>query len=218
MCGRYAQLAAAEKLRTLFGTVNPLPNIAPSWNVAPTRQVPVVRRHPETGARHLDLLRWGLLPRAAHSTADKPQPINARSETAARNPMFRNLLAQRRCLVPIDAFYEWQVTPSGKVPHAIARADGDLIVAAGLWDGWRGPDGTVIRSFTILTTAACAPLAHLHERMPVVLEPGDFSRWLDDSDFADLLRPSETGFRVWRVGAEVGNVRNDRPELLEPIS
>lgn len=218
MCGRYAQISEVEKLRKLFGTVNPLPNTEPGWNVAPTRLVPVVRRHPETGARHLDLLRWGLVPRSAQSITDKPQPINARSETAAVVPMFRDAMARRRCLVPIDAFYEWQVTPHGKIPHAIARADGDPIVAAGLWDGWRGPDGTVIRSFTILTTTACTALSHLHERMPVVLEPANFLQWLDDDHFAGLLRPSAASFRVWRVGAAVGNVRNDRPDLLDPIA
>ncbi len=217
MCGRYAQHSEVEKLRALLRTVNPLPNIAPSWNVAPTRLAPVVRRHPDTGARHLDLLRWGLLPRWAKSLADKPQPINARSETAAGNRMFGDALARRRCLVPIDAFYEWQVTPDGKIPHAIARADGAPIVAAGLWEGWRSADGTVIRSFTIMTTTACPELAHLHERMPVVLEQADFSPWLDSDDFPLLLRPSAAPFRVWQVGTAVGNVRNDRPELLEAV-
>lgn len=220
MCGRYAQYRDGDRLRKLFATVNPLPNIQPSWNVAPTGLAPVVRRHPETGARHLDLLRWGLVPHWTKSLADARSPINARSETAATAPMFRDALARRRCLVPIDAFYEWQATPSGKIPHAIAREDGEPIVAAGLWEGWRGPDGAVIRSFTILTTTACEALAHLHERMPVVLESVDFPRWLGeaDGDPAALLPPSRAAFRVWPVGAAVGNVRNDGPELLQPVA
>ncbi len=219
MCGRYAQYRDGDRLRKLFATVNPLPNLQPSWNVAPTRLAPVVRCHPETGARHLDLLRWGLVPHWTKALPEARSPINARCETAATAPMFRDALAHRRCLVPIDAFYEWQVTPEGKIPHAIAREDGEPIVAAGLWEGWRGPDGAVIRSFTILTTTACPSLAHLHERMPVVLETGDFPHWLGEApgDVASLLRPSAASFRVWRVGADVGNVRNDGPDLLAPF-
>ncbi|MBC7637056.1 MAG: SOS response-associated peptidase [Acetobacteraceae bacterium] len=220
MCGRYAQYRDGDRLRKLFATVNPPPNIQPSWNVAPTRLAPVVRRHPETGARHLDLLRWGLVPHWTKTFADARSPINARSETAGSAPMFRDALAHRRCLVPIDAFYEWQVTPDGKIPHAIARQDDQPIVAAGLWEGWRGPDGVVIRSFAILTTTACPALAHLHERMPVVLEAADFAHWLGEApgDVAALLRPSAAGFRVWQVGTAVGNVRNDGAELLRPVA
>lgn len=219
MCGRYAQYRDGDRLRKLFATVNPLPNIEASWNVAPTRLAPVVRRHPETGDRHLNLLRWGLVPHWTKSLAEARSPINARSETAASAPMFRDALMRRRCLVPIDAYYEWQATPGGKIPHAIARDDGDLIVAAGLWEGWRGPDGAVIRSFTILTTTACPALAHLHERMPVVLEPADWAGWLGeaDGDVGGMLRPSMATFRVWRVGTAVGNVRNDRADLLDAV-
>ena len=121
MCGRYVQTMPAEVLRQLFHIDGALPNLAPSWNVAPTQSAPVVRRHPETGERHLDLLRWGLLPRWVRDPKGARQPINARAETVASSPMFRAAYAKRRCLVPADAFYEWKAQPgSGKQSMAIA--------------------------------------------------------------------------------------------------
>ena len=218
MCGRYASFLPAEALRALFQTVNPTPNWEPTWNMAPTRDAPVVRLHPETRARHLDLLRWGLVPQWAKDPKSVRQPINARAETLATAPMFRDALARRRCLVPADVFYEWQVAESGKLPYAIARADGQPMVFAGLWEGWRGADGTVMRTFTIVTTNASPALRPLHERMPVILEPVDWPIWLGESegDPPALLRPSEAELRIWRVGTAVNNVRNDNAALLEP--
>ena len=132
MCGRYASFLPAEAIARIFGTTNPLPNLAPSWNVAPTNDVAVVRRHPETGARHLDLLKWGLLPYWTKEPTRAQRPINARSETAAKSGMFKDALSRRRCLVPADAFCEWKVVEGGKQPYAIARQDGQPIAFAGL--------------------------------------------------------------------------------------
>jgi putative SOS response-associated peptidase YedK len=218
MCGRYASFLPAEALRAMFHTENSTPNWEPTWNMAPTRDAPVVRLHPETRARHLDLLRWGLVPNWAKDPKLVRQPINARAETAATSPMFRDALLRRRCLVPADVFYEWQATEDGKQPFAIARTDGQPMVFAGLWEGWRGTDGTVMRTFTIMTTNANATLRPLHERMPVVLEPPDWPAWLGETetDPTALLRPSAADFRVWRVGKAVNNVRNDSAALLEP--
>jgi len=218
MCGRYAAFLPAEAIVALFRTTGPVPNWAPTWNMAPTRNAPVIRLHPDNKERRLDLLRWGLVPHWAKDLKAVRQPINARSETLATSTMFRDAYARRRCLVPADAFYEWQVLDGAKAPWAIARADGQPMVFAGLWEGWRGPDGTVIRSFTIVTTGANDTLRPLHERMPVVLEPGDWPAWLGetDSDPAALMRPSAAGFRTWRVGTAVNNVRNDSADLLEP--
>jgi putative SOS response-associated peptidase YedK len=202
----------------MFHTENPMPNWEPTWNMAPTRDAPVVRLHPETRVRHLDLLRWGLVPNWAKDPKSVRQPINARAETAATSPMFRDALVRRRCLVPADVFYEWQATAEGKQPFAIARTDGQPMVFAGLWEGWRGADGTVMRTFTIVTTGANATLRPLHERMPVVLEPPDWPAWLGETEIdpAPLLRASAAEFRVWRVGKAVNNVRNDSAALLEP--
>ncbi|HUD62143.1 MAG TPA: SOS response-associated peptidase [Acetobacteraceae bacterium] len=219
MCGRYASFLPAEALRALFHTVNPTPNWEPTWNMAPTRNAPVVRLHPETRARHLDLLRWGLVPHWAKDAKSVRQPINARAETVATAPMFRDALGRRRCLVPADVFYEWQATEHGKQPVAVAREDGQPMVFAGLWEGWRGPDGTVLRSFTIVTTNANTTLRPIHERMPVILEPADWPAWLGEvaADPAVLLRPSEAALRAWRIGTAVNNVRNDSAALLEPL-
>ena len=213
MCGRYAAFLPADALAALFRIAGPMPNWAPTWNMAPTRSAPVVRLHPETRERRLDLLRWGLVPHWVKDPKETRQPINARSETLAVTPMFRDAFARRRCLVPADAFYEWQVVDGAKLPWAIAREDGAPLVFGGLWEGWRGSDGTIIRSFTIATTSACPTLRPLHERMPVVLEAADWPLWLGETggDVAALLRPSTAGFRTWRVGTAVNNVRNDSP-------
>ena len=223
MCGRYVAALPAATLSTLFKTQGPLLNWAGTWNMAPTRDAPVVRPHPETGERHLGLLRWGLVPHWVKDLKATRQPINARGETVATLPLFRDAFTRRRCLVPADAFYEWQTSPGdkapAKLPWAIARADGACMALAGLWEDWRGPDDTVIRSFTIVTTSANPALRHLHERMPVVLEEADWPLWLGESegDPASLIRPSGTELRLWRVGTAVNAVRNDGPSLLDPV-
>jgi putative SOS response-associated peptidase YedK len=219
MCGRYASFLPPELIARIFGTTNPLPNLAPTWNMAPTREAPVIRRHPETGERHLDPLKWGLVPYFTNNLKTARKPINAQSETAAISGMFRAALANRRCLVPAPAFYEWRAELGGKVPHAIARADGDPLAFAGIWEGWKSPDGETLRTFAILTTAANKQMAVLHERMPVILEREDWAVWLGETegDYPALLRPSAEGIlRIWPVDKRVGNVRNDGPELLLP--
>jgi putative SOS response-associated peptidase YedK len=220
MCGRYAAFKSVDEIRRIFATTNAPPNFEPTWNMAPTRLAPVVRLDPQSHERNLSLLRWGLIPHWAKDKKAVRQPINARSETAATSPMFRDALARRRAIVPIDAFYEWQATNGAKQPYAIARADGQPIAAAGLWEGWRGADGEILRTFTIMTTAANPALRHLHERMPVILEPADWPVWLGeaDGDFSALLRPSTAQFRVWRVSTAVNNVRNDAPALLDEVA
>ena len=200
--------------------MNPLPNVAPSWNVAPTQGALVVRRHPETGERRLDLLTWGLVPHWTKDLEAARKPINARAETVATSDMFRAALAERRCLVPAGAFYEWKAMPGGKQPYAIARQDGAPLAFAGLWDGWRGLDGTVLRTFAIITTPANAIMATLHDRMPAILEPEDWPAWLGEveGDPVALLRPAaDTVLRLWPISRAVNNVRNNGASLLDPI-
>jgi putative SOS response-associated peptidase YedK len=170
MCGRFASQIPADLIHQLFKTAGSVPNLAPSWNVAPTQDAMVIRRHPETGERRLDLLRWGLVPGWTKDLKTARQPINARSETAGTSGMFKGALASRRCLVPADAFYEWRALADGKQPYAIARSDGAPVTFAGIWEGWRAPDGEVVRTFAILTTSANGTMAQLHDRMPVILE------------------------------------------------
>jgi putative SOS response-associated peptidase YedK len=223
MCGRYASFLPPELIARLFGTKNPLPNLKPTWNMAPTMDAPVVRRHPETGERHLDALTWGFVPAFTKTLKEARRPVNARAETVTTSGMFRNAFAKRRCIVPAAAFYEWQAGPAGKTPYAIARTDGEPLAFAGIWEGWRAPDGNILRTFAIVTTTANVEMAVLHERMPVILEALDWPAWLSEAtddplpDPAALLRPSAEGIlRLWQVDKRVGNVRNDGPELLAP--
>ena len=220
MCGRYASFLPVEALASLFSTRNPLPNLAASWNVAPTQSAAVIRRHPESGERHLDLLQWGLVPHFTRDLKAARCPINARSETAAGSAMFRGALTSRRCLVPANASYEWQTVTGGKQPYAIARRDGTALAFAGLWAGWRSPKGETLRSFTILTTAANATMQRLHKRMPVVLEAATWPAWLGevDGDPCALMHPAaDEVLHLWPVSRLVNNVRHNGAALLNRI-
>lgn len=200
---------------------NPLPNVAPSWNVAPTQDAMVFRRHPETRARHLDLLKWGLLPSWTKEPSKIQRPINARAETVATSGLFRGAYKTRRCIVPADVFYEWKAVEGGKQPSAIGRQDGQPMAFAGLWEGFKWPDDTVMRTYTIVTTTPNADVADLHNRMPVILEPDDWAAWLGEmeADPATLLRPSPDGtLRTWPVSKRVGSPRNNDVSLLDPLA
>jgi len=221
MCGRYASSRSPEAVASLFRTTGPLPNVAPSWNVAPGEPAMVVRRHPQTGARRLDLLTWGFVPHWTKDLQQARRPINARAESVATLPMFRDAFAHRRGLIPAEAFYEWARTASGrKEPYAIARRDGETLAFAGLWEGWRDPAGEVIRSFAIVVTAANATVAPIHDRMPVIVEPRDWPLWLgeEEGDAASLLRPAaDDVLRTWRVSERVNRPANDGPDLIAPL-
>jgi putative SOS response-associated peptidase YedK len=220
MCGRVVITSAPAAIRALFGTSNAPINIAPSWNVAPTQSAMVVRRAPDTGERSLDILRWGLVPHFTKDLKSARKPINARSERAASSGMFRGAFTGRRCLVPVDAFYEWRAMSDGKQPYAIARVDGQPMAMAGLWEGWRAQDGETWRTFAILTTTANAKMQSLHDRMPVVLEPADWAVWLgeDAGDPIALMRPAgDDVLHLWPVSRAVNSVRNNSPDLLDRI-
>jgi putative SOS response-associated peptidase YedK len=220
MCGRYASFLPAEALARLFETVNPLPNLEPTWNMAPTRDAPVVRLSRD-GERHLDTLRWGLVPYFTKDLKKARKPINGRSETIAKSGMFREAFAHRRCLVPAPVYYEWRDDPDGKVPFAVARVDGEPVAFAGIWDTWRTTDGQRLQTFATITTDANKLLAQIQDRMPVIIERVDWPLWLGeaDGDVAALLRPAaEDVLRFWPVDKKVGNVRNDGPELIRAIA
>ncbi|MEO3474495.1 SOS response-associated peptidase [Roseomonas sp. CAU 1739] len=223
MCGRYFQQRSSGDIARHFKVTGSITNLPPSFNRAPTQDGLVLRRHPETGARHLDALRWGLVPRWAKDPSGGARMINARSETVAEKPAFRDAFAKRRAIAVADGFYEWdQHTAKGaKQPFAIAMADGAPMPLAALWEGWRAPDGTILRSFTILTTVAVPELAGLHDRMPVILPPEAWDAWLgatpaDDASLHALLKPyPRQGLAVWPVGARVGRVAEDDAGLIE---
>jgi putative SOS response-associated peptidase YedK len=224
MCGRYVRKSSRTQIARSFD-IDPdnLPDFPPSYNVAPQTFQPVVRLNRNTGEREVVLMRWGLVPYWSKETKIGYSTINAKAETVTTSSTFREAMKRRRCLIPADAFYEWQkLDPKHKQPFAIALKSGGIYAFAGLWDRWRDPKTKeVLETFSIITTDANELIAPLHERMPVVLEPKDYQRWLAPGDPqrlpVDLLRayPAEK-MRAWKVDTRVGDVKNDEPGLLEP--
>src|SRR5262245_13539832 len=185
MCGRYSITTNVEALRRLFAFLE-LPNLTPSWNVAPTHSAPGVRLA-GGGPRPLAMLRWGLVPFWAKDLKVGASLINARADTTGTKPAFRSAFRERRCLVPADGFYEWKRVDGGKQPYRITMADGDPFAFAGLWESW-GSKTEPVETFAIITTEPNALAATVHDRMPVILDPADFDRWLAEPA-AELLRP-----------------------------
>ena len=218
MCGRYLITTPVEAIRRIFG-VRQSPNLGPRYNVAPTQSVPIVRRG-EAG-RELVTVRWGLVPFWAKDLKIGHKLINARAETVADKPAFRDAFKRRRCLVIADGFYEWRRIDGGKQPYLIRVAGGRPFAFAGLWDHWTDKQsGERVESCTIIVTAANALVAPIHDRMPVILAPADYDRWLDPSaaDGAALLPAFPAGeMEAFAVSPRVGNVRNDDPGLIEPV-
>jgi putative SOS response-associated peptidase YedK len=199
---------------------------APSYNVAPQSLQPVVRLNGETGECELTVMRWGLIPFWSKDAKIAYSTINAKAETIATSPAYREAMKRRRCLVPADWFYEWKkLDEKKKQPYAIALKEGGLFAFAGLWDTWKDKaTGKTVESYTVITTDANELMSELkiHDRMPVILHREDYARWLAAGDPArlpvDLLRPYPADeMKAWKVGSDVGNVRNNRPELVEPV-
>jgi putative SOS response-associated peptidase YedK len=218
MCGRFNLHANPRAVASLFGLPT-VPELAPRYNVAPSQPVAVVGLKPGGQARGLALMKWGLVPRWAKSD-DGSKPINARAETLLDRPTFRDSFRQRRCLIPASGFYEWQKAGSRKRPFHIRGRDGMPLAFAGLWDRWEGPDGPVL-TCCIVTTAANELVKPLHDRMPVILGPDEFARWLDPAapaeDLLALLRPCPAEvLEAMPVGTAVNSPKNDGPECLEP--
>jgi putative SOS response-associated peptidase YedK len=206
--------------------VNPVPNTAPTYNGAPTDTLPVVRLNHD-GRRCLDLLRWGLVPWWSKDIKIGAHCINAMAETVATKPAFRDAFARgQRCIVPVDAFYEWKKIGASKQPYAIIAADGQPLAMAGLWERWRDrAAGGVLQSFTIITTAPNELCGAIHDRMPVILPRDKWASWLGEHEAATdelrwmILRPyPATLMRAYPVGSRVGNVRNNDATLLDEIS
>lgn len=198
-----------------------MPWFAPSYNAAPQSTQPVVRLNWDTGKREFALMRWGLVPYWAKDMKIGYTTINARAEEIATKPLYREAFKRRRCLIPANAFYEWQQTGTKtKQPFAFGLATGELYAFAGLWERWKPREGDPLETFTILTTDPNALAERVHDRMPVILEPRDYERWMEPGDSArppvDLLRPYPAEkMRAWMVSDRVGNVRNDDADLLK---
>jgi putative SOS response-associated peptidase YedK len=222
MCGRVRLSSDVSEIKLVFSIPphRPTPNFPPSWNVAPTDPLPVVRYDAKAGERSLDMLRWGLEPCWAKDLKVGFANINAKAEGIETRPAFREAFQRRRCLVPVDNFYELAKTGTGKQPYAIALADRSLMALAGLWQNWKSPAGEWMRSFAIITTTPNEVCAQPHNRMPVVLKAKAWPVWLreeqaDASDLKALLAPfpaEET--TCWPVG----NVKSNNASLIEPVA
>lgn len=234
MCGRFTFVVDAKELAAHFDVeAGPF---KPRYNIAPSQDVPIIRLHRasapgtatvvrqgDAGEREVAMLRWGLIPHWAKDAKIQYRTINARAETVATQPAFREAFRKRRCIVPASGFYEWSKTDDqGKQPYYIQRKDETPLAFAGLWERWTGPDGATIESFTIITTSANDLIAPFHDRMPVILASGDFDAWLDSASPADalkaLLRPfASDQMKMTRVSKHVNSPRNDDPDCVAGV-
>lgn len=220
MCGRFTLTRSAAEIAAHFG-LGPLPELAPRFNVAPTQQAPIVRVR-SSGERVLERRRWGLVPPWAKDVAVGARMINARVESVAERPAFRDALRRRRCLVPADGFYEWQGRAGRRRPHHLALPEGGLFAIAGLYERWLGPGGEAVDSFALLTRPAQGAVAALHDRMPLIVDTAGYAAWLDReaTEPAPLLAglPEVLGTRLVArpVDTRVNDVRNDDPACLAP--
>jgi len=246
MCGRYASARKRIELLEEFSVQSDrVPeDLRPDYNVAPTKAIyAVMTRQPDdrdgaadearadtTVQRQLRVVRWGLVPFWAKDIKIGSRMINARAETVAEKPAFRRAFAGRRCLLPADGYYEWQQQAGGpKQPIYISRADGSSLAFAGLYELWRDPSvppddpDAWLWTSTVITTSAPDELGHIHDRMPMVIDPASWADWLDPanhevSDLRSLLTPAAvSGLRTYPVSTAVNSVRNNGPSLIEPI-
>ena len=197
-------------------------NYPPRWNGAPSQELLVIRRNHKTGEVSLDPLRWGLIPVLVHGPEGRPQADQRQVRDRADLPTFRDAYRPRRCILPVDGFFEWKAIKGQKAkqPYAIAMKDGAPFGIAGIWENWKDPTtGEWVRTFAIITTDANELVADIHDRMPVILAPGDYARWLsDEPDPRDLMRPfSADLMRMWPISTRVNKPENDDPSILEPV-
>jgi putative SOS response-associated peptidase YedK len=190
------------------------------WNAAPSQDLLVIRRNHETGVVSLDPLRWGLIPHWSQDPTGGRRPINAKSETVHRLPMFKDAYRRRRCILPVDGFYEWKAIKGqrAKQPYAIAMKDGKPFGIGGLWENWKDlASGEWIRTFVVITTDANELIAQIHNRMPLILAPSDYAHWLSiEPDPRDLLQPFPVEpMRMWPISTRVNKLDNDDPSILE---
>lgn len=222
MCGRFTIWGDPSKVRKNFALLK-TPNLQPRYNVAPTQEISVVGLGKD--GPNLIPMRWGLVPSWSKDPKAGAPLINARSDTIAVKPAFREAFRRRRCLIVADGFYEWTGEKEQKQAWYITLKSGEPFGFAALWERWRPPAGTEgepILSAAIVTTDANDAIAHIHHRMPVILDPADHAAWLDPQAtperLAALLKPApSTAVQAYRVGKTVNAVRNDGPECVAPL-
>lgn len=222
MCGRFVLKETEEDLHELFGYSNVAEPFPPRFNIAPTQPIAIVRQG--HGAREFALVRWGLVPPFVEDPRRFALLINARAEGIAERGAFRNAVRYRRCLVPASGFFEWRKPPSGKGPRQpfwLAPANGGPIAFAGLWETWHDRAGGEIDSGCIVTTGANATVAPIHDRMPVIVPPGDFETWLsgETEDALALLKPARDDLlAAQQVGDRVNKADADDSGLIAPVT
>jgi putative SOS response-associated peptidase YedK len=222
MCGRFAQQRPASELAEIFAAEPLADDPGPRFNVAPTDEALVVVQREER--RAITAFRWGLIPHWAEDAKVGSRMFNARAETLTSSPAFRDAFQRKRCLVPVDGFYEWKREGTVRQPFLIGRADGTPLTLAGLWAGWRDPTTErVVRTFTIVTSRPNDQMADLHDRMPVIVPEEIWPLWLDPeadrSELQAILQPTDdVPLRIQPVSRLVNDVRNDGPELIEPMA
>jgi putative SOS response-associated peptidase YedK len=205
-----------------FDTADWQDDWSPRYNIAPTQAVPVIRQHPKEPVRQISLLKWGLIPNWARDQSIAGSTINAKSETVATKPTFRDPFKYRRCLVPADGFYEWKRNTSSKQPYCFEMRKGELFAFAGLWDGWKDPSGKWIKTCSILTTIPNAVTAPVHDRMPVILPRESYDLWLDPGMtdvqvISELLRPYDAkAMLCYPVSDRVNYAAFDDEECSRP--
>ncbi|MGH6670430.1 MAG: SOS response-associated peptidase [Xanthobacteraceae bacterium] len=222
MCGRYKLTVPFSEIVRLYNLTNNV-NLALRYNIAPTQDIAVVRYDLEKG-RTLAMLHWGLIPPWSNDLKSVYGMINAKAETVAEKPAYRSAFKSRRCLVLADGFYEWKGTRGEKQPYLIRMTDGGVFAFAGLWERWSDrKSGATIESASIITTEPNAVCAPIHIRMPVILKPEDYPRWLgekaaDPADLLALLKPyPPEPMEAIKIGTRINNVKYDEPSLIEPI-
>jgi len=223
MCGRYRLSRRKQIIEEHFDTTPWDEEWSPHYNIAPTQPVPVIRQNPTEPIREQSLMRWGLIPSWSKDPSGAASMINARAETAATKPAFRDALKFRRCLIPADGFYEWARTAKAKQPYCFEVNEGQLFAFAGIWDRWKDPNGAWVKTFSILTTTPNAVTSAVHDRMPVILESDDYDLWLDPgmnnvSEISELLKPFDAGLmRSYPVSTRINHVANDDEECSRPV-
>jgi putative SOS response-associated peptidase YedK len=220
MCGRYG-FVPGKNFDERFQVEHQQETLLPSYNVAPGATMPVVVRN---SPNRVELMKWGLIPFWAKDPKNSYKTINARAETVATSPVFREALKRRRCLVPASGFYEWQQTERGKLPYFIHLKDIELFAFAGLYDVWQDAEGNELRTYTIITTTPNELVQPIHNRMPVILHPDDEAMWIDPkmNDTAALralLQPFPNALmEAYPVSRAVNTAAIDTPALIEPVA
>lgn len=221
MCGRFVTIIPYDELKQIFDLIENKYRPDARYNIAPTQLAPIIRSNGEHNA--LLPMKWGLIPSWSKDQSIASHTINARSETVAEKPAFRHAIKYNRCIVPVSGFYEWSHTGGAKIPHYIYMADNSPMCLAGIWEHWKPSEGEELETFSILTTTSNSLISPLHDRMPVILQPPNYSRWLSKGvhnphELSDLYQPFPTDkMAMHEVPSLVNNPRFDSPACIVAV-